>query len=56
MKPLKGLTDNTKTQIEHYTKLVLNPLSHHDVNKHEITLEIQGAIAAIKTLKNELGV
>jgi len=52
----KKLTSGTISNIEHYRKLVLNPLSHHDVNKHEITTEIQNAIATIKTLKNELGV
>ena len=52
----KKLTTGTINDIEHYRKLVLNPLSHHDVNKHEITAEIQNAIATIKTLKNELGV
>lgn len=51
-----GLTPTTTVQIDHFTKLVLNPLSHHDVNKHEITAEIRGAINTIKTLKNELGV
>jgi len=51
-----GLTPITTTQIDHYTNLVLNPLSHHDVNKHEITTEIQGAITTIKTLKTELNV
>lgn len=50
------LTPGTISSIEHYRKLVLNPLSHHDVNKHEITAEIQGAIATIKNLKSELGV
>lgn len=51
-----GLTPGTETSIDNYTKLVLNPLNHHDVNKHEITSEISGAIATIKTLRNELGV
>jgi len=50
-----NLTTGTETAIEHYRKLVLNPLSHHDVNKHEITSEINNAIATIKTLKVELG-
>ncbi len=54
--PACGLTPVTTTQIDHYTSLVLNPLSHHDVNKHEITTEIQGAIATVKTLKAELNV
>lgn len=51
-----GLTPATTTQIDHYTNLVLNPLSHHDINKHEITTEIQGAITTLRTLKTELNV
>jgi|AntAceMinimDraft_11_1070367.scaffolds.fasta_scaffold02866_1 energy-coupling factor transporter ATP-binding protein EcfA2 len=51
-----GLTPATSTQIDHYTNLVLNPLSHHDINKHEITTEIQGAITTLRTLKTELNV
>ncbi len=51
-----NLTNPTKTQIDHYTSLVLNPLSHHDVNKHEISSEINGAITTMQTLKAELGV
>lgn len=51
-----NLTGVTETTIEHYRKLVLNPLSHHDVNKHEISSEIIAAIATIRTLKVELGV
>lgn len=51
-----GLTTQTTTDIDHYTKLVLNPLNHHDVNKHEIGTEIQRAINSMKTLKTELGV
>jgi hypothetical protein len=54
--PACGLTPGTITQIDHYTSLVLNPLSHHDINKHEITTEIQGALTTIKTLKAELSV
>lgn len=55
--PACGLTPATTTQIDHYyTNLVLNPLSHHDINKHEITSEIQGALTTIKTLKAELNV
>lgn len=52
----RQLTLETITKVEHYRKLVLNPLSHHDVNKHEITTEIEGAIETIKKLKEELGV
>lgn len=56
-KPTKcGLTSATTAKIDHYTNLVLNPLSHHDINKHEITTEIQGALTTIKTLKAELNV
>ncbi|MBZ0326801.1 MAG: ATP-binding protein [Altibacter sp.] len=54
--PACGLTSATTTQIDHYTNLVLNPLSHHDMNKHEIRAEIQGAITALKNLKTELDV
>lgn len=49
-----NLTSTTTTQIDHYTSLVLNPLSHHDINKHEISSEIQAAIMTIKNLKTEL--
>jgi hypothetical protein len=54
--PACGLTPVTTTQIDHFTNLVLNPLSHHDINKHEITTEIQGALNTIKNLKAELNV
>lgn len=54
--PTCGLTDGTITQIDHFTNLVLNPLSHHDINKHEITTEIQGALTTMATLKTELNV
>jgi hypothetical protein len=54
--PACRLTPATTTQIDHYTNLVLNPLSHHDINKYEITSEIQGALTTIKTLKAELNV
>jgi len=56
-KPAKcGLTDPTKNKIDHFVKLTLNSLSHHDVNKHEISSEIQEAISTIRTLKAELNV
>lgn len=54
--PTCGLTAITITQIDHLTSLVLNPLSHHDINKHEITTEIQSALTTIATLKTELNV
>lgn len=50
------ITAATETSVEHYRKLVLNPLSHHDINKHEISAEISGAIVILKTLKTELEV
>ena len=51
-----GLTPETITQIDHLTNLVLNPLNHHDINKHEISSEINEAINTLKNLKNELNV
>lgn len=51
-----NLTNVTETSIEHFRKLVLNPLSHHDINKYEIRTEINNAITTIRTLKAELGV
>jgi energy-coupling factor transporter ATP-binding protein EcfA2 len=51
-----AITVTTETNIDHYIKLVLNPLSHNTINKHEISSEILAAIATIKTLKIELGV
>jgi energy-coupling factor transporter ATP-binding protein EcfA2 len=51
-----NLTTATEKTIEQYRKFVLNPLNHLDVEKHEISAEIQGAIDTVKTLKTELGV
>jgi hypothetical protein len=51
-----NLTLTTRNRIDYFTSLVLNPLSHHDINKHEISSEINGAISIIKTLKTELAV
>ena len=50
------LTPATTTSIDNFTTLVLNPLSHHDINKHEVSAEIQNAPTTIKNLKAELGV
>lgn len=50
-----NLTIVTKNNIDNLAKLTLNSLSHHDVNKHEISSEIQRAIDTIKNLKSELG-
>lgn len=52
----RNLTASTEISINNLRNLVLNPLSHHDVNKHEITAEIRKAIDTIQDLKNELGV
>jgi len=51
-----NLTVNTKDDIDRYIRLVLNPLSHHEINKHEIKNEIQGALTTMATLKAELNV
>ena len=50
------LKDSTKDKIDHFVKLTLNSLSHHDVNKHEISSEINEAINTLSNLKNELNV
>lgn len=49
-----NLTQATEVEIDNLLRLVLNPLSHHTINKHEISGEIQRALIAIKTLKTEL--
>ncbi|MBN8701923.1 MAG: AAA family ATPase [Bacteroidetes bacterium] len=51
-----NLTPATTSNIESFRKLVLNPLSHHDINKHEISSEIISAIGVIRTLRTELNV
>jgi hypothetical protein len=51
-----NLTDNTKDDIDRYIRLVLNPLSHHEINKHEFKNEIQGAITTMSILRMELNV
>lgn len=49
-----NLTSVTEKAIEQYRKFVLNPLNHLDVDKHEISSEIQGAIDTVKNLSKEL--
>lgn len=44
----------TKSEIEQYRTLVLNPFSHYDTEKHELKTELHNAIAAVEKLKNEL--
>lgn len=50
------ITAATETDIDHSIKLTLNPLSHHDMNKHEFSSEINSAISRLRTLQTELGV
>jgi len=50
------LTQNTQNDIDHLIPLVLNPLSHNDINKNEHGLEITRAITTLRTLKTELNV
>lgn len=49
------LTPATQTEIDFLLRLVLNPLSHHTINRHEVGSEIQRALTAVATLKAELG-
>jgi hypothetical protein len=49
-----NLTPATEAEIDSLLRLVLNPLNHHTINKHEISGEIQRALTAIKKLKSEL--
>jgi energy-coupling factor transporter ATP-binding protein EcfA2 len=51
-----NLTQNTQNDIDHLIPLVLNPLSHNDINKNEHGLEITRAITTLRTLKTELNV
>ncbi|MGN2372050.1 AAA family ATPase [Sphingobacterium spiritivorum] len=51
-----GLTQNTKNEIDNLLPLVLNPLSHNDINKNEHSNEIGRTVNILKTLKNELQV
>lgn len=50
----KDVDSDTKTEVEKYRDLVLNPFSHYNTEKHEIRTELQGAIDTIRKLKNEL--
>ena len=45
---------STKTALEQYRSLVLNPFSHYDTETHELKTELQSAMAVVKNLKNEL--
>ena len=49
------LTPATESEIDLLLRLVLNPLSHHTINRHEVGSEIQRALTAVATLKAELG-
>jgi energy-coupling factor transporter ATP-binding protein EcfA2 len=48
------VNSSTRSEIEQYRALVLNPFSHYNTEKHEIKTELKEAIEAIKNLKNEL--
>ena len=49
-----NLTQNTKDEIDNLLPLVLNPLSHNDINKYEHSNEIRRAINILRVLKSEL--
>lgn len=44
----------TKTAIERYRNLVLNPFSHYNTEKSEFKSELENAITTVKHLKAEL--
>jgi len=44
----------TKSAIETYRALVLNPFSHYNTERHEICRELQNALQAMKDLKDKL--
>lgn len=48
------LSEKTRTNIESYRSLVLNPFSHYNTERHEIKTELGSAIGAVKELGEEL--
>lgn len=48
------IKNKTKTDIEKYRALVLNPFSHYNTERHEIKAELGDAITVVKKLKQEL--
>ncbi len=50
----QDIQSSTKTAVETYRNLVLNPFSHYNTEKHEIKTELISAIQAVKDLKDEL--
>jgi len=52
--PRCKLEPQTEKEIDLLAKIVLNPLSHNDIVKHEFSAEIQKTINAIKKLRDEL--
>jgi len=50
----QDIQSSTKTAVETYRNLVLNPFSHYNTEKHEIKTELSSAIQAVKDLKDEL--
>lgn len=45
---------NSVNSIEQYRSLVLNAFSHYNTERHEIKTELQGAIQAVKQLRDDL--
>ncbi len=52
----EDIKPSTKSDIEQYRDLVLNTFSHYNTEKHEIKTELENAINAVISLKNELTV
>ena len=48
------LDEPTRSAIETYRALVLNPFSHYNTERHEIRTELETAIQAVKDLKDKL--
>jgi energy-coupling factor transporter ATP-binding protein EcfA2 len=53
-KVIKADVPQSAQGIEQYRALVLNPFSHYNTERHEIKTELENAIAAVKTLRDEL--
>jgi hypothetical protein len=50
------VNSSTRSEIEKYRALVLNPFSHYNTEKHEIKTELKNTINAVIRLKKELPV
>ena len=49
------LDEPTRSAIETYRTLVLNPFSHYNTERHEIGRELKAAVESVKNLRTELG-